>query len=49
MNVGDEAEVDRILAQADIFVPDSSPVLLGAVRAELPQFTLYALRKVMAP
>ena len=32
MNVNDEAEVDRIFAEADIVVPDSSPGLLGAVR-----------------
>ena len=44
MNVDDEAELDRILAQVDIFVPDSSPELLGAVLAGRPQFTLYAQR-----
>ena len=38
MNVEDE--VDCILAQADIFVPDSSPEKMGT--AVLPQFTLYA-------
>ena len=43
MNIDDKAEVDRILAQADILVPDSSPELLGAVG--LPQFTLYAYRR----
>ena len=40
MNVNNEAEVDCILVQADILVPESSPELLGAVG--LPQFTLYA-------
>ena len=43
MNINDEAEVDRILAQVDILVPGSSPELLGAVG--LPQFTLYAQRR----
>ena len=42
MNVDDEVEVDRILAQTDILVPGSSPELLGAVG--LPQYTLYAQR-----
>ena len=32
MNVDNEAEADCILAQVDIFVPDSSPELLEAVR-----------------
>ena len=32
MNVSDKDEVDRILALADIIVPDSSPELLGVVR-----------------
>ena len=39
MNVVDEAEVDRILVQVDLLVPDSSPELLGAVG--LWQFMLY--------
>ena len=42
MNVSNEIEVGRILVQADILVPDSSPKLLGAVG--LPQFTLYVQR-----
>ena len=42
MNVNDEAEVDCILAQADILVPDSLPNLLGAVG--LSQCTLYMQR-----
>ena len=42
MNVDDKAKVDRILAQDDIIIPDSSPKLLGAVG--LPQFMLYAQR-----
>ena len=49
MNVDDEDEVDHILAQANKFVPDSAPELLGAVRAGLPQFMLYAQRGSMAP
>ena len=32
MNVNDEAKVDRIFAEADIVVLDSSPELLGAAR-----------------
>ena len=39
MNVDSETEVNCILPQADILVPDSSPELLGAVG--LPQYTLY--------
>ena len=31
MNVDNEAKMDRFLAQADIFVPGSSPEILGAV------------------
>ena len=42
MNIDDKVKVDRILAQADILVPDSSPELLGAVG--LSQYTLYAQR-----
>ena len=38
-NVDNEAEVDRILVQADILVPDSPPELLGAVG--LSHFVLY--------
>ena len=49
MNVDDEAEVDRNLAQADIFAPHSSSELLGDVQAGLPQFTLYVQRGSMAP
>ena len=42
MNIDNEAEVDLILEEAYILVPDSSPKLLGAVG--LLQFTLYAQR-----
>ena len=42
MNIDDKAEGDRILAQADILVQDSSSELLGAVG--LPEFMLYARR-----
>ena len=41
MNVGDEAKVDRILAQADTFIQESSPELWGAVQAGPLQFTLF--------
>ena len=44
MNVDDEAEMDRILAHADIIISDSSPELLGAIRARLRQFPLHAQR-----
>ena len=37
MNI--DVEVDRILVQADVLVPDYSPELLGVVK--LPQYTLY--------
>ena len=47
MNVDDEDEVDCILAQADILVPDSSPEKMGT--AGLPQFTLYAQKGWHAP
>ena len=40
MNVDDEAEVDRILAQADILVPYASPELSG-----FPQPTYYNMRR----
>ena len=42
MNVDDEVEVDRILAQTNLLVPDSLTEVLGAVG--LPQYTLYAKR-----
>ena len=42
MNVDKEVEVDRILVQADILIPDSSPELLGAVG--LPQYIRYMRR-----
>ena len=42
MNVDDEAEVDCILAQADILIPDFSPEKLVAVG--LPEFMLYTQR-----
>ena len=42
MNVDNEVEVDRILAQTNLLVPDSLTEVLGAVG--LPQYTLYAKR-----
>ena len=49
MNVDDKAKVDHILVPADIFVPDSSPELLEAVRVGLSQFTLYVQMESMPP
>ena len=47
MNVDDEDEVDRILVQADILVPDFSLEEMGTVG--LPQFMLYAQKGWHAP
>ena len=42
MNIDDKAKLDHILVQANIFIPESPPEPLGAVR--LAQFMLYVQR-----
>ena len=49
MHVDDEAEVDRIMVQADIFVPGSSSEFLGAVGTSTVDEEVYMSRRGGSP